>query len=251
MNSQTFHARENSPCLKEPSGWFAAGGSFRQALARLSDGAFKLFAFICLESDRRTGRYEAVQAELARAIGKSRRIVGKYVDELESKRVCKVQMGTNQYDRTSFEIRDEYWPYHRIQSVEGANGQAHNAYVDAIKRSFVSLGCTIGKFSARDVQLAEELQQRRIPLELVQDALLMGACRKYISWLNGGSAEPIGSLRYFEGLVAEIRERPLPADYKEYLQKKVEQLTSAWTKESIKQPKKRGCLDMACPEIVQ
>ena len=164
-----------------------------------------------------------------------------------SLRVCTVRKGTNQYARTSFEIRDEYWPYHRIQNVEGAVGQAHNAYVDAIKRSFVSLGCTIGKFSARDAQLAEEFQRRRIPLELVQDALLMGACRKYISWLNGGSAEPIGSLRYFEGLVAEIRERPLPADYREYLQKKVEQLTRAWTKESVKLPKKGGCSGYGLP----
>ena len=155
----------------------------------------------------------------------------------------------NQYARTSFEIRDEYWPYHRTQKVEDANGQGHNAYVDAIRRSFVSIGCTIGNFSARDAQLAEELQRRRIPLELVQDALLMGACRKYISWLNGGSAEPIGSLRYFEGLVAEIRERPLPADYTEYLQRKMEQLTRAW--ESAKPPKSGGCLDMPRPEIVQ
>jgi len=251
MSSQALHAVDSSLCLKEPSGWFAAGGSFRRALAALSDGAFKLFAYICLQADRRTGRYKAVQAELATAIGKSRRIVGKYVEELESKRVCTVRRGTNQYARTSFEILDEYWPYHRTQNVEGANVQVHNDYVDAIRRSFVSIGCTIGKFSARDAQLAEELQRRRIPLELVQDALLMGACRKYVSWLNGGSLEPIGSLRYFEGLVAEIRDRPLPADYRGYLQMKVEQLTRAWEKESVKQPKSEGCLDMPCPEIVQ
>jgi hypothetical protein len=251
MSSQALHAVDSSLCLKEPSGWFAAGTSFRQALAALSDGAFKLFAHICLQADRRTGRYEAVQAELASAIDKSRRIVGKYVEELESKRVCTVRRGTNQYARTSFEIRDEFWPYHRAQNVEGANGQVHNAYVDAIRRSFVSIGCTIGKFSARDEKLAKELQQCRIPLELVLDALLMGACRKYISWLNGRSAEPIASLKYFEGLIAEIRERPLPADYREYLQKKVEQLTRAWAKESVKLPKTGGCSDMPRPEIVQ
>lgn len=251
MNNQVLNARESSPCLKEPSGWFAAGGSFLRALATLSDGAFKLFAYICLQANRRTGSCEAVQAELARAIGKSRRIVGKYIGELESKRVCTVRRGTNQHARTSFEIREEYWPYHRTQDVEGANGQAHNAYVDAIRRSFVSMGCTAGKFSARDAQLAEELQRRRIPLDLVQDALLMGACRKYISWLNGGSTEPIGCLAYCEGLVAEIRERPLPADYRQYLQNKVEQLARAWARESGKPPKSGGCLDMPSLEIVQ
>lgn len=118
MHNQMPNAKDNSPCLKEPSGWFAAGGSFRRALATLSDGAFKLFAYICLEANRQTGSFEADQAELATAIGKSRRIVGKYVEELESKRVCTVRRGTNQYARTSFEIRDEYWPYHRTQDVE-------------------------------------------------------------------------------------------------------------------------------------
>jgi hypothetical protein len=251
MSSQALRAGDSGFCLKEPSGWFAAGTSFRRALAALSDGAFKLFAYICLQADRRTGRYEAVQAELATAIDKSRRIVGKYVEELESKRVCTVRRGTNQYARTSFEIRDEYWPYHRTQNVEGVNNQGLNAYVDAIRRSFVSIGCTVGKFSARDAQLAEELERRRIPLELVQDALLMGACRKYISWLNNGPSALIGSLSYFEGLVAEIRERPLPGDYREYLHRKVEQLTRAWGKQSSKPRINEGCVGMPGPKIVQ
>ena len=30
----------------------------------LSDGAFKLFAYVSLEADRRTGRYEATQTDL-------------------------------------------------------------------------------------------------------------------------------------------------------------------------------------------
>lgn len=251
MTSQVLDAKEAGPCLKEPAGWFAAGRSFRRALAALSDGAFRLFAYICLEADRRTGRYEGVQAELARTLGKSRRIIGKYVEELKAKRVCTVRRGTNQYACTRFEIADEYWPYQRTQGAEHANGgPEHNPYVHAVRQSFLSLGCTIGKFSSRDAQFAEELQRRRIPLELVQDALVMGACRKYISWLNGGSPEPIGSLRYFESLISEILERPLPAGYREYLQRKIEQLTGAWAKESIGATR-GGCLDMACSEIVQ
>jgi hypothetical protein len=251
VTNQAINVREDNLCLKEPSGWFAAGASFRRALRTLSDGAFKLFAHLCLEADRRTGRFEAVQGELAKAIGKSRRIVGKYIEELEHKEVCTVRSGTNQYARTCFEIRDQYWPYRRTQEVEGANGQVRNAYVDAIKNSFVAIGCTIGKFSARDAQFAQGLQQRGIPLEIVQDALLMGATRKYISWLNGGSPQPIGSLAYFEALVSEIQQRPLPADYREYLRRKVVQLARTCAKESVKGPKNGGCLDMPCPEIVQ
>ena len=83
MGSQSIHANEISLRLKEPCGWFAAGTSFRRAMGALSDGAFKLFAHICLEADRRTGCLDAAQAELAKAIGKSRRVVGKYVEEVQ------------------------------------------------------------------------------------------------------------------------------------------------------------------------
>lgn len=234
MNDQVPDHRDRALGLKESSGWFAAGSSFRRALPLLSDGAFKMFAYICLEADRRTGRYAAVQTELAAALRKSRRIVGKYIRELECKGVCNIRNGKNQYAHTCFEIRDEYWPYTRM-----TDGTPRNAYVDSIKNSFISLGCTTGKFTSRDAQIADQFQRRHIPLELIQDALLMGACRKLISLLNGNSAEPIASLAYFEGLIAELRERPIPTDYQKYLQTKVEQLRIAWAKASADLLKKR------------
>ena len=157
----------------------------------------------------------------------------------------------NQYGRTCFEIRDEYWPYLRMRPVEGANDQADGAYVDAIKTCFVALGCTVGKFSTRDAQFAQALQRRGIPLETVQDALLMGTVRKYVSWLNGSSTEPIGSLAYFSAVISEIQERPFPADYREYLRTKVLQLAKAWARESPAAAQNGGCPDMACRQIAQ
>lgn len=238
MINQAIKAREDHLCLKEPSGWFAAGASFRGALRTLSDGAFKLFAHLCLEADRRTGRLEAAQAERAKTIGKSRRIVGKYVEELANKGVCTVRSGRNQHARTCFEIRENYWPYRRTQEAEGASGPLPNAYVEAIRSLFVAIGCTVGKFSARDAEFAQDLERRGVPLETAQDALLMGAVRKYSSWLSGGSPQPIGSLAYFSALISEIQERPFPAGYSEYLQGKVVQLEKAWAKESSKGPKR-------------
>jgi hypothetical protein len=246
MIDQVPDPRDKAPTLKESSGWFAAGKSFRRALPLLSDGAFKMFAYICLEADRRTGRYQAGQTELAAALRKSRRIVGQYIRELECKGVCNVCDGKNQYARTCFEIRDEYWPYNR-----STDESPQNAYVDSIKNRFISLGCTTGKFTARDAQIADQFQRRDIPLELILDALLMGACRKLISLLNGNSGEPIASLAYFEGLIAEIRERPIPADYREYLRKKVEQLRISWAKASADSLKNGGCQAMNGPQIVQ
>jgi len=240
MNSPAINVREGHLCLKESSGWFAAGTSVRRVLRILSGGTFKLFAYLCLEADRRTGRHEAAQAELAKAIGKSRRIVGKYIQELQQKHICTVRSASNQYARTCFEICDEYWPYQRTQDVPAANGQVCNDYVDAIKSSFVAMGCTIGKFSPQDAQFAQDLQRHGISLETVRDALLMGAARKYISWLNGGSPQPIGSLAYFTALVSETQDRPLAPDYRTYLQEKVVQLERAWARESAKAPKKGG-----------
>jgi len=242
MTSEAINEKAGNLGLKESFGWFVAGTSFRRALRTLSDGAFKLFAYLCLEADRRTGRFEAVQGDLAKAIGKSRRIVGKYMEELKHKHVCIVRSARNQYARTCIEILDEYWPYRRSSEDNGIDERICDAYVEAIKSDFVALGCTIGRFSPRDAQFARDLQERGVPLEIVQDALLMGAARKYISWLNGGASQPIGSLAYFSALVSEMQQRPLPADYREYLHEKIVRLAKAWAKESAKGPKNGGCL---------
>ena len=51
--------------LKQPTGWFAAGREVAQALAVLSDGAFKLYIHLCLQADRHTARAGIELTELA------------------------------------------------------------------------------------------------------------------------------------------------------------------------------------------
>ena len=80
----------------------------------------------------------------------------------------------------------------------------------------------------------------------MEDALTMGAVRKYISWLNGGAPEPIGSLD-FATLIPEMQQRPLAGDFREYLRYKVAQLAKTWAKESAKGPITRNLLT-GCPE---
>jgi hypothetical protein len=220
--------RKTGSKLKTSSGWFAAGASFQRALILLSDGTFKLFAYVCLESDRGTGRLEASQTDLARVLGKSRRIIGKYIAELERKGICVIIPGKNQYAPNTFEILDAYWPYIRPTIAEEKQRTAEDAYVAAVRDSFLATGCSRGKFDIGDEQTAKAMKEQGVSLELLQDALLLGACRKYDSWLCGGSSEPIGSLRYFESLVSEIREHPLPPGYHRHLQSKVSQLAVTW-----------------------
>jgi len=103
MTDETFPATNQRLSLKEATGWFAAGDAFRKALVLLSDGAFRLFAYLCLEADRPTGRLRATHKELATALKKSKRIIGTYVAELEAGGVCHVRPGKNQFAGTIFE----------------------------------------------------------------------------------------------------------------------------------------------------
>ncbi len=223
--NQCLTAANRRLALKEPAGWFAAGGSFRKALSLLSDGSFRLFAYICLEADRHTGRFHATHKELAVALGKSKRAVGTYVGELQAKRVCQVKAGKNQFEPTQFEIADEYWPYHRTE----ASIDVPENYVSSVRDAFLALGCVESSFGAADEAIARDLQRRAIPLAVVEQAMLLAACRKYGSWIEAGQrTEPIRSLAYFKAVIAEIQETPVPPGYDGYLRRKVRQLTAIW-----------------------
>jgi hypothetical protein len=214
--------------IKEPVGWFVAGDGFRYALGMLTDGAFKLFAHLSLQADRRTGRMTATHKELAAALGKSKRVVGTYVAELEAKEVCKVLSGKNQFMATVYEISDRYWPYHREPLSQKL--PEIQAYVESVRECYEKLGCINGKLNAAGSETARQFYGRSIPFSVVDGAMLLGACRKYESWLNGGPQEPIRSMAYFEPLVAEVQANPLPDGYAGYLRGKLRRLAESWEK---------------------
>jgi len=237
--------------LKNPTGWFAAGSAFRKALVLLSDGAFKLFVHICLDADRRTGRFQATHKELALALGKSKRAIGTYVAELESKGICLLKPGKNQFSGTVFEVAESFWPYHRTGNESETLVQ--ESYIRSIREVFLNLGCVNGNFGAADEATARELYRCGIPLAVIEEAILVGACRKYSSWFQGQALESIQSLNYFSSLISEMQGKPFPPGYSEYLRKRVKQLADAWnqSQKSEDAARKGGCLDMASKEIVQ
>lgn len=251
MTDQTFPSTDGRLSLKERTGWFAAGDAFRKALALLSDGAFRLFAYLCLEADRRSGRFQATHKELAAALGKSKRAIGTYVAELEAGGICIVKAGKNQFARTIFEISDSYWPYHRVGNAVESLEQ--KTYVQSVRECFLALGCGSGKFGAADAAIAREMQRHGIPLALIEDAMLMAACRKYISWFEGRTLEPIQGMAYFKPLIAEIQEKPLPAGYSGYLRKKIRQFAENWNESAKSAPtvETGGHPGTPPPEIVQ
>jgi len=74
--------------LKQPTGWFAAGREVAQALALLSDGAFKLYIHLCLEADRHTGRAVIEPASLTQTLRKDPASIESSLGELHLNKVC-------------------------------------------------------------------------------------------------------------------------------------------------------------------
>jgi len=250
MTNPSSETRESGPRLKTKPGWFPAGIEFRNTLTILSDGAFKLFVHVSLLANRHTGCYETTQMELARALDKSRRVIGKYSAELKQKGICSITRGKNQHSRNLFQISNDYWPY--VRHTYSNSDQGEDAkYVAEIRDCFEALGCTHGGFNAGDMKTARALKQRGIPIEVIRDALLLAACRKYQSWLNGSLSAPIASLRYIEPLIAEIQLQPFAQNYREYLNTKVKQLKDMWRKGSPIGLENEGCPDISCPKIVE
>ena len=90
--------------IKSDNGWFAATAGWQAAVEKLSDGAFKLFVHISLGADRSTGRFLFRQQDVARALRKSRRSIGTYLQELEERQVCRVRRSPNQHAPGVLEI---------------------------------------------------------------------------------------------------------------------------------------------------
>ena len=212
--------------LKRPSGFFAAGREVEQALALLSDGAFKLFVSICLHAERRTARLRFRHADLARRLGKSPRSITTYLSELQRQGVCEVETAANQHQTGWIEINDRFWPYHKQTVDPPANDQTD--YIEQVRQLFGSRRCVAGSFTACDQQLAAAWRQRNVSFEQIQRAYLLGCARKYVALLNQPTAPLISSLRYFAKLLAEASQLSASPSYWRYLARQTDQLERRW-----------------------
>jgi hypothetical protein len=217
----------NALQLKHPRGWFAAGGEWRQALHRLSDGAFKLFVFVSLEAERASGRLAFRQAQLARTLGKSRRSIGTYLRELEDQGVCRRFSAPNQHADGILEVSEAYWPYLRPHAGADADPQ-ERSYLEAVRRYLRDQPCVRFALTAANLRLAQQWFHHELPLLLVEQAILTGCGRKYVSWLNGQLGEPIGSLHYFTPILQELASLPLPPQYCAFNRLQVERFQQRW-----------------------
>ena len=225
--------------LKHHTDWFAAGREMQQALALLSDGAFKLYVYVCFHAERSSGRLRFRQNELAQSLGKSPRSISSYLKELQRPRCLSGPSRGQPAPGGAIEIADRFWPYHKqcsetpLSSPDSWNGFGYQSrYIQRVRQLFLSGACVQGTFSAADEKLATEWYQRHVPLEQVERAYLLGCARKYIALLNHPGATLISSLHYFTALLSEVVELKVSADYWSYLSHKVDRLEQRWRRNS-------------------
>jgi hypothetical protein len=218
---------ESRLTLKHPSVFFAAGCEMRDALTLLSDGAFKIYVYVCLHADRRTAQLRFRMAELAQATGHSTRSLTTYLDELRRTEVALVFRAANQHELGRMEICDGFWPY--VKPVATSQQDPEQAlYVARVRSLFLEPACVTSVFSAADEKLAAEWYRAGVPLDQVQRAILMGCARKYVALFNNAGGSRITSLQYFAGIVQEIATLDMPLDYWRYLATRMRKMESQW-----------------------
>ena len=207
--------------LKQSTGWFAAGWTFVEAMTTLSDGAFKLFAWLCLNADRHTGRIRITAEEIAQALGKSAIEIQSASDELVQQGVCRRSLDLE------VEIADRYWPYEKQLS-----GSGPQEYVAQVRKLLCEPACVRCRFTAADEKMARDLYQQGVSLAQVARAIWLGCARKYATLLaNQATPAPIASLRYFAAVIDEVVAETNTSDtYWSYIRRKASALEQEWTR---------------------
>jgi hypothetical protein len=212
----------NSIKLRDPRGWNVG---LVKALA-LPDGAFKLYVWLRLNARLDTGSLQTSQSDLARALQKARGTIRANLSTLEQDGVCRMKFPRNPHGRGWIEITDDYWPYERKGPT--SDDPAAGSYVEQVRQILAERACIRTPMSTADELLAREWHAQGVTIEQVSQAVLMACARKYVSWRNGAPRTPIGSLAYFQPILAELRDRMAPGEYWEFTRHRIERMEKLW-----------------------
>jgi hypothetical protein len=95
------------------------------------------------------------------------------------------------------------------------------AYVAAVLILYVDLPDTPLRAGPRDHYLARQLCDQGVPISLVESALLLGSLRRLMRPADLPPLSPIRSLGYFQPVITELQQQPLPEGYLHYLRLKL------------------------------
>jgi len=98
-------------------------------------------------------------------------------------------------------------------------------YVDRVLHCYRTLPDTLGHVRHGDRQLACDLEQRAVPLALVEAALCLAALRRRLRPSTAPPLPPIRSLHYIQPILHELQLSPPDPDYLVYLHDRLRRLT--------------------------
>ena len=95
-------------------------------------------------------------------------------------------------------------------------------YVQKVLQAYQHTPGTTGQVRPPDRQLAVQLQQRGIPLRIIEYALLLAAARRIFRPPEAPLLTTVRSLAYFVPVIEELLTTQINEDYFEYLRRKLE-----------------------------
>jgi hypothetical protein len=94
-------------------------------------------------------------------------------------------------------------------------------YVAAVLTLYVDLPDTPLRASVPDQRQARLWFDRGVPLEVVETALLLACLRRTVRPTDVPPLPRVRSLAYFQPVIEELREHPVPSGYLQYLRLKL------------------------------
>lgn len=88
---------------------------------------------------------------------------------------------------------------------------------------------TSNRLSRYDQSLVDELFARNVAVDVVRSALILGSARRLARDPKAVPLPPVRSFSYFRPLIDEILAQPLPPRYIQYIESRLNQLTSQQT----------------------
>ena len=101
------------------------------------------------------------------------------------------------------------------------------AYVASVLMHYVDLPDTPMRPTPQDQAMARQLYDQGVPLSLVEAALLLASLRRLIRPADRPPLSPIRSLAYFQPVISELQQQPLPDGYLDYLRIKLHKTIKA------------------------
>jgi hypothetical protein len=99
---------------------------------------------------------------------------------------------------------------------------AHQVYVEQVLLSYRQTPGTTGKVRAADRMLAIQLQQRGVPLQVIQNALVLAAARRIFRPPEAPPLTTVRSLAYFLPVIEELLQSNHSQDYFQHLRQKLQ-----------------------------